>query len=234
MKPEKVQSTSSSSDASSNFKCQDPQENSSLFPCSKSNSDALKDKLRNVNKEATVCEEQVISRYSSEKSNNDREVSVFDDGVSRADEEQSTLQSKLCLIKCKNIENELNVDSSTEDRPLIKKDEVIVQSINKSAKLISLKKNGSTLVFQKKLNSQQTTNNNNVTARKNSLKYWQSSSTNSNNSKSQNQPWTVPSFFSSNSQNFNENAVSIIICVLNFIRRIVVNLTEMIAMIEVK
>lgn len=207
MKPEKVQATTSSSDASINLTCNKNQKNSShLYPHSESNTSNalnLEKQIWNVSNEITTTttsgNKQVISRYN-ETSNN--ECEVIDDGVSRADEEQSSNSienKKLCLIKCKNSENEVNSnESSEENRPL-----VLIENNQKSAKLISLKKNGSTLVFQKKLNA-----STNDTAKKNSLKNWQS---NSNNSKSH--QWSVSDIFSSDIQNFNSD-INVSICVI--------------------
>lgn len=148
MKPDKVQSTSSSSDASLNLTCHERNKESSfLCPCS----------IDSESKEATTIgnNKQVISRYddiSVEKRSNsdDREVNVC---VSRADDDEE--QSKLCLIKCKNnIEN--------DESPLI--------TTKSSEGLISVKKNGSTLVFQKK---PPTTANKNILKKNYSLQNWQ-------------------------------------------------------------
>jgi hypothetical protein len=201
MKPEKVQATTSSSDASLNFTCKNEKDFSDLYACSISSiSDASKEKkVSNLSKETTSASRQVIRRYN-ETSNNDREV-IDDSGVSRADEEQSnSIQKKLCLIKCKNNENEVvNENSSEKNFPL-----VLIESNLKSSKLISLKKNGSTLVFQKKQNESSDT------AIKDSLKSWQSNLTgNSNNSKSH--QWSVSDFYSSDIQNSNSD-IDVSIC----------------------
>jgi hypothetical protein len=169
MKPDKVQPTSSSSDVSLNLTCHErSKENSYLCPCSESNASS-KELQNHVIKEASIGNKQVISRYS-EKSNNDHEVSAIDDGVSRADEEQS----KLCLIKCKNIENEFNNESSAENRPLIGLANSEGNGSDQiESKLISVKKNGSTLVFQKKLNTSTNATAKNILKKNHSLQHWQ-------------------------------------------------------------
>jgi hypothetical protein len=198
MKPEKVQAATSSSDASLNLTSKTQNDFSHLYPCSVSNtSHTLKEKkVLNLSKETTTsANKQVISRQN-DTSNIDREV-IDNGGVSRIDEEQSkSIENKLCFIKCKNknIEIEVNNESSAENHPL-----VLTDNKYKSAKSLSLKKNGSTLVFQKKVNSSI-----NDTAKKDSLENWQSNLS-ENSKKSKGYKWSNSDFYSSEIQNFNSD-----------------------------